>query len=69
MSHENASEIIVQGRGKHFDPDVVDAFLALGDEFQDIARRFVDSDAELQTKADFLDTAMGDKLNKEIAGS
>ena len=69
MSHENASEIIVQGRGKHFDPDVVDAFLALGDEFQDIARRFVDSDAELQTKADFMDTAMGDTLNKEIAGS
>ncbi|MDP2000560.1 MAG: two-component system response regulator [Rhodoferax sp.] len=64
MSHERATEIIVQGRGKHFDPDVVDAFLALGAEFQDIALRFVDSDAELQAKADFLDTALGGKCDE-----
>ena len=67
MTHEKAVEIIVQGRGQHFDPDVVDAFLALGPEFQDIALRFVDSDAELQAKANFLDTAVGgtfDKVNQ-----
>jgi putative two-component system response regulator len=64
MSHERATEIILQGRGKHFDPDVVDAFLALGAEFQDIALRFVDSDAELQAKADFLDTALGGKFDE-----
>jgi putative two-component system response regulator len=69
MSHERATEIIVQGRGKHFDPDVVDAFLALGAEFQDIALRFVDSDAELQAKANFLDTAIGgafDLVNESV---
>jgi putative two-component system response regulator len=64
MSHEKAVEIIVQGRGKHFDPDVVDAFLALGPEFQDIALRFVDSDAELQAKANFLDTAVGGSFDR-----
>ena len=39
MSHAQAAEIIVAGRGQHFDPDVVDAFLAIQDEFQAIARR------------------------------
>jgi len=42
--HETAIEMIAQERGAHFDPDVVDALLAIRDEFQDIARRY--SDAE-----------------------
>ena len=45
MSHAQAAEIIVAGRGQHFDPDVVDAFLAIQDEFQAIARRFSDAEA------------------------
>ncbi len=40
MSHQQASEIIVAGRGSHFDPDVVDAFIAICAEFDAIARRF-----------------------------
>ena len=32
ISHEKAAAMIVAGRGKHFDPDVVDAFLALETE-------------------------------------
>jgi len=42
FTHERASGIIVEGRGKHFDPDMVDAFLALGAEFQEIAHRYHD---------------------------
>ncbi len=42
FTHEQARDIIVAGRGQHFDPDVVDAFLALEDEFRNIARRFAD---------------------------
>jgi putative two-component system response regulator len=42
MPIEQATEIIVAGRGKHFDPDVVDAFLACRDEFLEIANRFRD---------------------------
>ena len=38
-SHEVAKEIILEGRGKHFDPDVVDAFLASEDEFLSIKQR------------------------------
>lgn len=33
FSHENATEIILAGRGTQFDPDVVDAFLRVADAF------------------------------------
>jgi len=44
--HEKAVEIIVEGKGKHFDPDVVDAFLDLEDTFRNIALTFADYDEE-----------------------
>jgi putative two-component system response regulator len=54
MPHDQAAAIIREGRGSHFDPDVVDAFLAVQDQFQAIAARFADSDSELQQKAESL---------------
>jgi putative two-component system response regulator len=54
MSHEQATQIIIAGRGQHFDPDVVDAFVALSEEFQAIAQRFADSDQDLMLKATVL---------------
>jgi len=42
FSHEKAVGIIVKGRGTHFDPDVVDAFLEIEPQFIDIAQRFED---------------------------
>ena len=50
MPHERALEIITEGRGKHFDPDVVEAFLAIQDEFQAIARCFADTSADHEAK-------------------
>ncbi|KAB0503418.1 HD-GYP domain-containing protein [Pseudomonas lini] len=47
MPHEEAVEIIRQGRGSHFDPDVCDAFLANVGQFQAIAERFADSDQDM----------------------
>lgn len=43
MSHAQASEIIVAGRGRHFDPDLVDGFIAIQDEFCKIAERYTDN--------------------------
>jgi putative two-component system response regulator len=40
--HETAMELIRQGSGEHFDPDVVDAMLAAEEEFMVIAHRFQD---------------------------
>ena len=50
MSHEAAVAIITEGRGKHFDPDMVDAFLELQAEFIDIARRYADTDHDMEQK-------------------
>ncbi|MGL4205322.1 MAG: response regulator [Aeromonadaceae bacterium] len=44
MPHSEAVQIIQDGKGKHFDPDVVDAFFLLQEEFQAIADRFADRD-------------------------
>lgn len=40
--HGEAVAIILKGRGTHFDPDVVDAFTAIADDFAAIAEEFRD---------------------------
>lgn len=40
FTHETAVELIRQGSGEHFDPDIVDAMLAIEEEFAAIAERF-----------------------------
>ncbi len=42
MPPAQAAKIVREGRGSHFDPDVVDAFIALQDQFEAIAQRFND---------------------------
>ena len=56
MPHEAAVKIIIEGKGSHFDPDVVDAFVELAEEFRAVAARFVDSDADLAEKVRQLET-------------
>jgi len=48
MSHEAAVAIMVEGRGSHFDPDMLDAFLELQPEFIEIAKRYADSDHDME---------------------
>jgi len=42
FTHEKAVEILREERGAHFDPQVLDAFLAREDDFRNIASRFRD---------------------------
>ena len=42
LSHQQAVECIAMGRAKHFDPDVVDAFMTIHREFEKISQRFSD---------------------------
>jgi response regulator RpfG family c-di-GMP phosphodiesterase len=42
ISHDAVVAIILEGREKHFDPDVVDAFMAIQQQFIDIAEKFRD---------------------------
>jgi putative two-component system response regulator len=43
MTHEQSAQIIIEGSGKHFDPDIVNAFIALQDKFKAIAEEFSDN--------------------------
>lgn len=40
MPHEKAVQIIVEGRGTHFDPDVVDVFVENQERFREISARY-----------------------------
>ncbi len=50
MPHEQAVGIIEAGRGSHFDPDIVDAFIEIQEDFRAIAARYADSDADMEKK-------------------
>ncbi|HEX5363279.1 MAG TPA: HD domain-containing phosphohydrolase, partial [Gallionella sp.] len=43
FSHEEAVAVIAEGRGTHFDPDAIDAFLAIQDVFRQIAGAYSDA--------------------------
>jgi len=47
FTHEAAMAIIEEGRGKHFDPDIVDAFVAIQMECKAIAEKHANTDKEL----------------------
>ncbi|MEW6513928.1 MAG: two-component system response regulator [Pseudomonadota bacterium] len=47
MSFDQAYQIIVDGRGKHFDPDVVDAYVALRGNFEEVSRRYADPEHDI----------------------
>ncbi len=50
--HEQAVQIISEGRGKHFDPDMVDAFLQVAEDFRSIAATFADTENDAQLEAE-----------------
>ena len=43
--HSTAVSMIKEGSGSHFDPDVVDAFLATSDQICEVAQRYLDAEA------------------------
>lgn len=42
MSHEKAASIIIEGSGKHFDPEIVQAFIEIESQFIEISIKFND---------------------------
>jgi len=57
MPHAQAVEIIAMGKGRHFDPDMVDAFVDIQDHFNAVASTYQDSNQDLQQKADYAQIA------------
>ena len=48
MSHSEAVRIIAEGKGTHFDPEMVDGFLEIQEEFRAIALQFADHNEETE---------------------
>jgi len=53
MPHEKAVKILLEGSGSHFDPDIIQAFDEIEEEFRAIAKRFADSDADINKKKEY----------------
>ncbi|MFZ6862633.1 response regulator [Undibacterium sp. Ji67W] len=51
MTHESAAAIMIEGRGSHFDPDILDAFVSKQAEFREIAERYSDAVAPSVTNS------------------
>lgn len=40
FSHEDACKIIIEGKGTHFDPELIDVFEVINEEFWHIAENY-----------------------------
>ncbi len=60
FTEEKSIAIMREGRGAHFDPDILDAFLAHTDDFKGIAERFADHDAEIAAAEARQNQALGE---------
>ncbi len=58
MPHADAVQIIQIASGQHFDPDVVQAFLQIHQQFYAIALTYADSETDLQRKADYIQISL-----------
>jgi putative two-component system response regulator len=52
FTHDEARQVVADGAGRHFDPDVVDAFLRSEAEFARIRRRFAEPEPAAQPLAE-----------------
>ena len=50
MPHDEAVKIMLEGKGQHFDPDVMDAFMECQAEFKAIGEKYSDSEADVLKK-------------------
>jgi putative two-component system response regulator len=58
-THEDAMAIMLEARATHFDPDVIDAFCAIHEEFRQIAADFADGEREVTLEALRMHDALG----------
>ena len=51
FSHTKAVTIILEGKSSHFDPDLLDAFMGIQEDFRQIAMQFADFEEEKEALA------------------
>jgi putative two-component system response regulator len=54
MRHEEALAIMSEGRGTHFDPEILDAFMEIHETMRSIALYYGDGEEEIQSKCESL---------------
>ena len=64
--HEKAVQIIIEGKGKHFDPDLIDAFVELKETFRNIALTFADYEEERQMLGGGIDVTADQCLTRPV---
>ena len=52
FTHTETVNIILEGKGSHFDPDMVDAFMSIQEDFRQIAIQFSDFEEEKEALAE-----------------
>ncbi|MBT0570256.1 HD domain-containing protein [Curvibacter sp. CHRR-16] len=60
MGVEQACQTILEQSGKHFAPDVVQAFVAVQAQFRAVAQRLADTDADMQKRIEYLANAIAE---------
>lgn len=60
VPHDRAVQIIFSERSAHFDPDMVDAFVEIQDTFADIAKRFAETEADMQHRIEYMANAIAE---------
>ena len=51
FSHEKAIGIMSEGRGSHFDPTMLDAFMTISDSCREVAERYADTEDDVRKHA------------------
>ena len=60
VPHDRAVQVIFGERGAHFDPDMVDAFIAIQDTFARIARQHADTEADMRHRMEYMASSIAD---------
>jgi putative two-component system response regulator len=61
VPHDKAVQVIFGERGGHFDPDMVDAFIEIQDDFAAIAQRYADTEDDMQRKIEYMANAIAEQ--------
>ncbi len=61
VPHQEAVATLLAQRGGHFDPDVVDAFMAVEAQFQAIALRYADTAQDLHNKIEYMANSIAEE--------
>ncbi len=62
VPHHDAVAVIFEGRDSHFDPDMVDVFIEIQDDFHAIAERFADNELDMQKKMEYMANAIAEDV-------